>query len=242
MPAPPIPEPLSDAVLDDEVIMECLGAQNIERDIVDELDISFRRIKCIENLVCFDKLLVLRLSNNRISVIENIAHLKSIQILDLSFNDVLSADTMELKSLSSLCELNMFSNKLSDLGVLPELSSLVVLNVGSNDIAELEKFLPLRKLGRLQALTAKDNPCSKDGKADEYNSFILSYLGKCLRYFDYRVVDDENVQACREQFQNELESLEATELAQAKEAKRLQSKEEAHNRLRKIYMLEAATL
>jgi hypothetical protein len=64
MPAPPIPQPLCDGVLD-EAINEALNGSD-SRD-VQELDLSFRRIAKIENLVCLESLVVLKLSNNRVS-------------------------------------------------------------------------------------------------------------------------------------------------------------------------------
>jgi hypothetical protein len=113
---------------------------------------------------------------------------------------------------------------------------------GRCKIADTESFLELRKLTGLRSLTAKENPCAQGKAYDDYNAFIFAYLGRMLFYFDYRVVDDENVAACREQFQNELESLEAAEAAQLAKEKKIKAEAEANARFKAIYMLEAVTL
>ena len=184
MPAPPVPAPLADDVLDDEMLAEVLGDSSDFSGATD-LCLSFRKIRHIENLQCLNKLVKLNLSNNRLTEVHNIAHLETLEICDLSFNRIKELSD-DFRALKKLRELSLFSNEITDLGLLPELSSLLILNVGDCKILEAKSFLPLRKLKGLRSLTAKDNPCATGHRAEEYNAYILAYLGRMLRYFDYR--------------------------------------------------------
>lgn len=62
-------------------IEDALGGQPWQT--AENLDLSFRRVARIENIVCLDKLLTLSLSNNRIKEIVNLSHLVSLTTLDL---------------------------------------------------------------------------------------------------------------------------------------------------------------
>lgn len=95
------------------------------------LDLSFRRVAKIENIVCFDKLASLSLSNNRIKDVANLEHLKTLTALDLSFNLVETLPE-SLRMLTALRELSLFSNELTDLRVIDEIPQLSVLNVGKS--------------------------------------------------------------------------------------------------------------
>lgn len=118
---------------------------------------------------------------------------------------------------------------------------LVLSSVGRNKVATLEAFLPLRKLKHLRALTAAGNPCAEKSM-DDYEAFLLAYLGKTVRWLDYRVADSEKVASCREQFQNELEVLAGNEGIKQAEEDQAEADKANHAALRKIYMLEAVTL
>jgi hypothetical protein len=112
---------------------------------------------------------------------------------------------------------------------------------GSNRIEKLESFLPLRKLTELRALVASDNPCSEKF-VEDYEAYVLAYLGNCVRWLDYRVVDAEKVAACREQFQNELEALGSSEAVKKAEADLAERDLQNNAALRKVFMFEAVTL
>lgn len=103
----------------------------------------------------------------------------------------------------------------------------------------MEAFLPLRKVGTLRALVAVGNPCA-DKFGDEYEAFVLAYLG--VRWLDYRVIDNEKMAACKEQFQNELEALASLDSLRKREA--LQDEKDAleSEELRKIFVYEAVIL
>jgi hypothetical protein len=101
--------------------------------------------------------------------------------------------------------------------------------------------LPLRKLPALRAVVAAGNPCSEKF-FEEYEAFVLAYLGTQVRWLDYRVVDAEKVAACKEQFQNELESLGSSEAAKKAEADQAARDGINNAALRKVFMFEAVTL
>jgi len=119
--------------------------------------------------------------------------------------------------------------------------NMYLIALGSNKIEKLEAFLPLRKLADLRALVASDNPCSEKF-VEDYEAYVLAYLGKCVRWLDYRVVDAEKVAACREQFQNELEALGSSEAVKKAEADLAERDRSNNAQLRKVFMFEAVTL
>jgi len=231
----------------------------------------------IDNIVCFDRLTSLSLSNNRIKEVKNIEHLVTLTSLDLSFNQI-EALPESLALLVNLRELSLHSNGLADLTTIDKLPQLSVLNVGElrvpvappfrycsckprtaqcsrdsamaqpttntagrNKITALESFLPLRKLDGLRALTAIGNPCA-DKYSDDYESYVLAYLGSNVRWLDYRVVEAEKVAACKEQFQNELEALASSEGIKKAEAVQAERDKIFRAELQQIYLLEAVTL
>jgi Leucine-rich repeat (LRR) protein len=131
MPCPPIPQPNSDDVIDEAMINDALAATGGGAwPEAETLDLSFRRVAKIENLVCFDRLTSLSLSNNRINEIAGVAHLVTLTSLDLSFNKI-EAVPEELTQLVNLRELSLHSNGLSDLSTIDCLPKLSVLNVGA---------------------------------------------------------------------------------------------------------------
>ena len=186
--------------------MECAEIEDEHADWskLKSLDLSFRRLRAIDNLVTLDALVTLRLDNNNLTKIENLGHLSSLTWLDLSYNKISCVEGLD--SLVKLRDLSLFSNELTTIGealsTLPELS---VLSIGDNNISSLDELQPLRKLPGLRALTACGNPCSAEEKKDEYEAFVLAYIGARLRYLDHRIVAEEKLASAQEQFQNELE-------------------------------------
>jgi len=131
MPCPPIPQPDSDDAIDEVMINDALAATGGGAwPDAETLDLSFRRLAKIENLVCFDRLTSLSLSNNRISQIEGVSHIVTLTSLDLSFNKI-EVVPEELTQLANLHELSLHSNGLSDLSTIDSLQNLKVLNVGA---------------------------------------------------------------------------------------------------------------
>lgn len=205
-----------------------------------QLDLSYRKIAVVENIVCFNSLTTLSLSNNRIKEASNLDHLVSLTSLDLSFNKIENLPRA-LASLVNLRELSLHSNQLKELSTIDKFDKLSVLNLGRNQISSLDTFLPLRKLPHLRALMAAGNPCAEKNM-DDYEAFVLAYLGSQVRWLDYRVVDTEKVAACREQFQNELETLISSEDIKKAEIAQAETDKITQAALKEIYMLEAATL
>lgn len=101
--------------------------------------------------------------------------------------------------------------------------------------------MPLRKLPQLRALSAAGNPVAEKYQ-DDYEAYVLAYLGAQIKWLDYRVVDNEKIVACQEQFRNELEALASIEGTQKAEAEQAEREKANHASLQKVYMLEAATL
>ena len=130
MPCPPIPQPNSDDAIDEAMIKDALESNGaVEWSLAESLDLSFRRIAVIENIVCFGKLQTLSLSNNRIKEASNLSHLVSLTCLDLSFNNITSIPE-DIAQLNNLRELSLHSNGLKDLKTIDEITQLKVLNVG----------------------------------------------------------------------------------------------------------------
>jgi hypothetical protein len=90
-------------------------------------------------------------------------------------------------------------------------------------------------------LTAIGNPCAEK-YPDEYESYVLAYLGSNVRWLDYRVVEPEKVAACKEQFQNELEALGSSEGIKRAETAQAERDKTFRAELGKVYLLEAVTL
>jgi hypothetical protein len=88
---------------------------------------------------------------------------------------------------------------------------------------------------------AAGNPCAEKNN-DDYESFVLAYLGGQVRWLDYRVISNDKVQTCKEQFQNELELLAQNEDITKAEIMQAEKDKISQAALHKIYMLEAFTL
>lgn len=130
MPCPPIPQPNSDDAIDEAMIKDALDLNGtVEWSNAESLDLSFRRIAVIENIVCFNKLTTLSLTNNRIKEATNLSHLVTLTCLDLSFNQIVEMP-QEISLLKNLRELSLHSNGLKDLKLIDQITQLQVLNVG----------------------------------------------------------------------------------------------------------------
>eukprot|EP00698_Gefionella_okellyi_P010133 TRINITY_DN2610_c0_g1_i1.p1 TRINITY_DN2610_c0_g1~~TRINITY_DN2610_c0_g1_i1.p1 ORF type:complete len:544 (+),score=142.95 TRINITY_DN2610_c0_g1_i1:25-1656(+) len=169
---------------------------------VTTLAFSYKNIARIENLVGFKALIKLQLDNNCISTIENIGHLTTLEWLDLSFNNIQKIEGLE--TLTRLTDLSLYSNQISVLENLDALANLKVLSLGKNNVKNLDKLMYLRRFKKLRLLNLAGNGVCDD---PEYRSYVLAFL-KHLRYLDYKLVDENEVQAAREQHQDQLLLLE----------------------------------
>jgi len=186
------------------------------------LALSFRNVLKIDNLVGFERLVKLELDNNIIERIENIGHLTSLETLDLSFNNISRISGLE--TLTKLTHLSLFNNRLTEVGGLDTLTALEVLSVGNNLIGDLSSVLYLRPFKRLHAVNFAGNPLCQEA---EYRPYALAHLPR-VKYLDYRMVDEQAVQAAKEQYQDRLQEMQEAEAAEeAAEAERQQRAERA---------------
>ncbi|GBG31896.1 Dynein regulatory complex subunit 3 [Hondaea fermentalgiana] len=187
------------APVDDEVRFEELAV----------LRLSYKNILRIDNLVGLQALTTLCLDNNVIEEIENLGHLVTLRWLDLSFNNISCIKGLE--TLTELQDLSLYANNIESLENLEKCTKLECLSVGSNKINKLENLLYLRQFKKLRLVTLEGNPVCND---PEYRMFVLAYLDR-LKYFDYALIEANEVVSAREQFQDEL--LEAQERDQLEE-------------------------
>ena len=169
------------------------------------LAMSFKNIGKIENLVGFDCLTKLCLDNNTIEVIANLDHLKNLRWLDLSFNKI--AKIEGLTNLTNLEDLSLYSNRISIIEGLEQCQNLQCLSLGSNLIESLEQVIRLRQLRGLRMLTLKGNPISEES---EYKPTVLAYVDN-LKYLDYALVDQVELNNAKEQYHDELLDVEEKE-------------------------------
>lgn len=202
------------AVIDEELCRRCKG--NVRSHSEDDKQReSFRDVTClllsyknvikIDNLYGFDKLVKLQLDNNIIEKIENLGHLHSLEWLDLSFNNICEINGLE--TMKNLTNLSLFSNRITQIQNLDTLNKLQLLSVGNNLLANLECVMYLRSFRELQAVNFVGNPFCQEV---EYRNYVLAHL-KYLKYLDYRLVDEQAVTSAREQYQDELLTMEETE-------------------------------
>mmetsp|Transcript_21461 Transcript_21461/g.55771 ORF Transcript_21461/g.55771 Transcript_21461/m.55771 type:complete len:527 (-) Transcript_21461:107-1687(-) len=233
-------EVVEPTVIDEQLIRDCVhitafdrpggggeaSAAEKKREIdiedVETLMFSFKNVLRIDNLVGLDSLTKLQLDNNIIKRIENIGHLTNLTWLDLSFNNIEKIEG--LKTLTKLTDLSLYSNQIGVLENMDELEGLQVLSVGANDIKTLENLMYLRRFNDLRVVNLEGNPVSKDA---EYRAYVMAHV-KSLKYLDYRLLDQKEVVAAKEQFQDELLQLEEHE--HADDVKRKQEAEIAAER------------
>ncbi|EFJ51609.1 hypothetical protein VOLCADRAFT_73327 [Volvox carteri f. nagariensis] len=223
-------------VITEVLTRECIQIQGGEPDTaankkrsmpfrdVECLAFSFKNLACIDNLRGLDNLTKLQLDNNQIKKIENLAHLTNLTWLDLSFNKISVISGLE--TLTKLVDLSLFNNNISKIENLDTLVNLNVLSLGNNQLTQLDNVMYLRQFKQLRLVNLAGNPICKD---HDYRSYVLSHI-KDLIYLDYRRVNPADVQAAREQHQDEMIELQEREEQQAQEEK-LTAEREAHNKL-----------
>lgn len=227
------PEPV---VIHDELLRQAVNDQvapevsevsreeGISYNSVTSLKLDYRNILKIENLGFFKSITKLHLDNNIIERIENLDFLVNLTWLDLSFNNISKIEGLE--KLVNLTDLTLFNNRISVIENLDQLKKLQVLSIGNNEIASLDSIVYLTRFPNLKVVSMGGNPvCSQPN----YRTYMLAYLRK-LCYFDYRIIDQEELKGARDAMINEQIVLEEEE--KANEAKNAELKlKEAQDRL-----------
>jgi Leucine-rich repeat (LRR) protein len=134
---------LLDGIADEKLKGIDFTRQSIEFNLVEyapkveTLELSFKRISRIENLVGFENLIKLCLDNNLIEEITNLSHLTKLKWLDLSFNKIRRIQGLE--HLTQLDDLSLYSNKISIIEGLEKCTNLQCLSLGmyANNLADL---------------------------------------------------------------------------------------------------------
>jgi hypothetical protein len=206
------------SVIDDEMILDWLVSELKENEkekgvgnIVDiaprteTLKLSFKNIRCIENLVGFDNLVTLCLDNNQLTEIRGIGHLVNLRWLDLSFNKI--SKIQGLECLSKLEDLSLANNRIREVEGIDHCKHLKCLSLGDNKLDSLEQINKLRPLKKLSMLTLASNPIAREV---DYRVTVLAFISQ-LRYLDYALVSAADISAAREQFHDELVDLEEKE-------------------------------
>ena len=176
---------------------------------VDTLRLSFKNIVKIDNLTGFERLTTLCLDNNGITDIVNLECLRHLKWLDLSFNKI--THIQGLAALTELEDLSLYNNEISALGEgcsLEACTKLHCFSIGNNKIASYPDLLFLRRFRNLKLLNIEGNPVCVE--AEECRFYILAHL-KSLKYLDYQLVHEYQVEQAREQYQDELLELEEKE-------------------------------
>ena len=168
---------------------------------IETLALSYLNIAEIKNLVGLSSLHTLKLDNNTISCIENIEHLVNLTWLDLSFNNI-----EQISGLSQLTKLRHFAlqqrNRDDTADALIELECCL----GNNKISDLDNIKELRSFSNLRVLCMDDNPVVHE---PEYKMVVL--LSCQSRFLDFIMVDEAEVLAAKEQYQDDLMEMEEKE-------------------------------
>jgi len=143
---------------------------NYENNIL-EIDLKWKGIKQIIEIVGLDKLELLDLSHNNIKIIGGLNELKQLQELYLSGNQI---EVIEgLNELKQLQILNLSYNQIRIIGRLDELKQLQILNLSYNKIRIVEG---LNELKQLQELNLYGNQIRIVGGLDELKQLKKLYL------------------------------------------------------------------
>ncbi|KAK9455778.1 hypothetical protein V1511DRAFT_521402 [Dipodascopsis uninucleata] len=117
------------------------------RDVIENLDLSFNKIKAISNVNKLKNLRNLYFVQNKISKIENLDGLDNLVNLELGGNRLRVLENLD--NLSSLQELWVGKNKITKLQGFASLSNLKILSIQANRIVKLEGLEDLRSLEEL---------------------------------------------------------------------------------------------
>lgn len=194
----------------DEEVSAVLKYQPLPLDVVQRINLSFKRILRIENLWELQNLTCLELSNNFIETMENIQHMVNLERLDLSFNRINAIKNLD--TLTRLQNLILFSNQITVLENLDNLTHLEMLSIGNNKISNLDNVLALRKLPDLLSVNLSGNPiCSQPG----YQEYVSVFLP--IHFLDYSLISQETRDSGKKMFFDEITKVELLEMG-AKES------------------------
>ena len=126
-------------------------ACNQEGEVI-QLNLTGCELEEIPNLLAFEKLLILELSNNKVSRIEGLDKLPELQSLDLSLNRLTQIEGLE--QLLNLQSLALGFNQLTRIEGLEQLTKLQSLQLWYNRLTRIEG---LEQLPNLQLLNLRDN-------------------------------------------------------------------------------------
>ena len=147
-------------------------ACNQEGEVI-QLNLTRCELEEIPNLLAFEKLLILELSNNKISHIEGLEKLTNLQSLELSWNQITSIEGLE--KLTNLQELVLGGNQLTCIEGLEKLTNLYYLDLSYNQLTHIEG---LEKLTSLQSLNLWNNQLTRiEGLEKLTNLQSLSLFG-----------------------------------------------------------------
>lgn len=217
-------------VIDIPLIEDCIvvvGGEEMQKEKkmlrfeeVQWLQLSFKNIVRIENLMGLHKLTKLQLDNNHIKFIENLDHLLSLTWLDLSFNQIEKIEGLD--TLVKITDLCLTHNKISKIENIDALVNLEILSLANNEIKTTDELTPLRKFEKLRVVNFQNNPVANDA---EYHHVLLAFL-KHLKYLDFRLVDSSKVQTAKEQYFSDLQVLQQEEAEEDKKKKIEQEEKE----------------
>ncbi|XP_054271899.1 dynein regulatory complex subunit 3-like [Macrosteles quadrilineatus] len=209
-----IKDDISGMKLDEE---DDFDYKEIEQIYLEHLDITR-----IDHLWVMPALTVLKLTGNLIEKIENIDMLVNLVDLNLSFNKIVKIENLSM--LKNLRHLSLFSNLITVIENLDHLENLKIFTIGNNKISDKQCILHLRNLN-LFSLNMEGNPCSAESG---FRNFIAAYLPK-LRYYEYKVISEEERTNGRADWSTDLENLEReeSEAAETIREERVQAEKEA---------------
>ncbi|GCE98681.1 protein phosphatase 1 regulatory subunit sds22 [Zygosaccharomyces mellis] len=116
---------------------------------LENLDLSFNKIKHIKNLDNLVNLQNLYFVQNRISTIENLSTLKNLKNLELGGNEIREIAPDSFKGLENLQEIWLGKNSIPKLVNLHHLKNLRVLSIQSNRLRKIEGLEELENLEEL---------------------------------------------------------------------------------------------
>lgn len=138
-----------------------------------ELNLSFNKIKEIENLNWLIFIKKLDLGNNEISKIDNLDKLTTLIDLHLWYNKITSTNWLE--KLTNLTSLKLQHNEIADLSSLKDLSKLEELKLEFNKLTD-ENLKDISALKNLKIITLWENTWIKKETIDKFNEFSLKNM------------------------------------------------------------------
>lgn len=139
-----------------------------------ELNLSFNKIKKIQNIRQLTWLSKLDLGNNELTRIEGLETLERLQNLHLGYNQLTS--TAGLEKLYNLRSLQLQRNKLTDIANLAQLKNLETLKLEFNQLTD-EDVEFISALPKLRVITVAENKIDP-AKVAEWNEKTLKNMNQ----------------------------------------------------------------